>query len=115
MDVLIGSSTTPIATATIDLDPAEFFTSISGTSLIFSGQPGIVRGISSLTFQTNKQAFGPFGVVTPDRPFAVQGPVSAFHGAVYRTDTGDILSAIGFWRVPAGRQVARGGGWFTKG
>jgi hypothetical protein len=115
MDVPSGSSTSPIATATIDLDPPEFFTSISGTSLIYSGQPGIVRCISSLTFQTNKQVFGPFGVMTPDKAFAVQGPVSAFHGAVYRTDTGDILPAIGVWKVPAGRQEARGGGWFSKG
>jgi hypothetical protein len=99
IDVPIGPS--PLAKATIDLGTGEYFTSISGTLLTYSGSPSLVRGVASLTFQTNRQAFGPFGFVTANNPFQVQGPVYALHGAVRRTSTPEILTAIGFWK-PAG-------------
>jgi hypothetical protein len=91
---------TPLATASIDLDPGEYFTRISVTNLTRTSflvhQP--VR-LASLTLTTSKQVYGPFGVPTTDKPFEIQGPVYAFHGAVNRGDMTDILAAIGVWTL----------------
>jgi hypothetical protein len=100
----LGSATIPLATATIDLDVAEYFTNISGTILTNPGSAAPVR-VASLGFSTNKQVYGPFGNPTLNQPFAVQGPVYAFHGAVGRGNTTDILTAIGFWKLPASNQL----------
>ncbi len=98
--VPISSSMTPLATASIDLDPGEYFTRISVTNLTRTSflvhQP--VR-LASLTLTTSKQVYGPFGVPTTDKPFEIQGPVYAFHGAVNRGDMTDILAAIGVWTL----------------
>ncbi len=103
----IGSSTIPIATTTVDLDPGEYFTSISGTPLNYTATPMLTRGLASLTFSTNKRGFGPFGFPNFEKPFQIQGPVYAFHGAVARGDTNDVLSALGCWRVPAGKELSQ--------
>jgi hypothetical protein len=118
MDVAIASTTTPIATATVDLDISvyteEYFTSISGTILTAPGPPVLARGVAPLTFRTNKRVVGPFGIVTADRPFEFLGPVSAFHGTVNRTSTVEVLTAIGFWKVAAPRPVSTGAGGVFK-
>jgi hypothetical protein len=103
MDTPIGASTPPIATATIDLDASEFLTSVSGTILMLPG--GITRGVASLVFKSNKQVYGPFGILTTDKPFEVIGPIYGFHGAVLRGDTADILYALGCWKLPAAKQA----------
>ncbi len=91
----------PLATASIDRDPGEYFTKISGSNVTSAPGdlvPGRAINIASLTLTTNKQVYGPFGVPTTDKSFEIQGPVNAFHGAVTRGDW-DILAAIGVWRV----------------
>jgi hypothetical protein len=108
MAMPIGSSSSaPLATAVIELDPGEYFTSISGTTFNYSAQPQLVRGVASLTLSTNKRVYGPYGVASTDKPFEVRGPVYGFHGAVIRGSTTDLLAAIGFWRGPAGKQRTR--------
>jgi hypothetical protein len=100
--------TDPLATSAIDLDPGEYFTKISGTNVTTPGSSVPVR-VASLTFTTNKQVYGPFGVPTTDKPFEVQGPVLAFHGAAAKGAMSDILTAIGFWKVPIRKQIATSG------
>jgi hypothetical protein len=100
MSLPMASSTIPIATAIVDVDSGEYFTSISGTTLRYAGG---ACGVASLTFKTNTQSFGPVGIPGNDTPFEVQGPVHAFHGAVKRGNETEILTAIGFWRLPAGK------------
>jgi hypothetical protein len=100
---LNASPTTPLATAVMTLDPGEYFISISGTNFTNSASSVPVR-VASLTFATNKQGYGPFGVPTTDKPFEVQGPVSAFHGAVARGNMTEVLAAIGFWKTPISKQ-----------
>jgi hypothetical protein len=94
--------------ATIDLVAGEFFTNISGTNptYVYGRNTVLVRGVASLTFGTNKQVFGPFGVPSLDKSFDVQGPVYGFHGAVSRGSTPQILTAIGVWKGRAGKQSA---------
>ncbi len=87
------SPATPLATAVITLDPGDYFISISGTNFTNSASSVPVR-VASLTLSTNKQVYGPFGVPMTDKPFEVQGPVSAFHGAVARGNMTEVLSAI---------------------
>jgi hypothetical protein len=110
MQAIHGTSTpttaTGLTTAIIDLEAGEYFTNISGTMLTSASGP--VCCIASLAFTTNKRLFGPFGVLTTEKPFVVQGPVYAFHGAVTRGYTTDILTAIGVWKVPLGKQVGTG-------
>jgi hypothetical protein len=109
-DMPIMSFKTPLETATIDLDPGEYFTGLSGTLLTYgSGLLVRVSGIASLNFSTNKQVYGPFGSPTNDQPFQVKGPVYAFHGAVTRGPTTEVLAAIGCWKVPPGKQMTVGG------
>jgi hypothetical protein len=107
-----GTSAPPgspgLETVIIDLEHGEYFTNISGTILTYPGAPGPVRGVASLRFVTNKQLFGPFGIVTIDKPFEVQGPVYAFHGAVTRGYMTEVLTAIGFWKLPPSRHFATG-------
>jgi hypothetical protein len=98
-----ASPTTPLATAVITLDQGEYFTSISGTNLTNSASSVPVR-VASLTFTTNRQGYGPFGVPMTDKPFEVQGPVSAFHGAVARGNMTEVLAAIDFWKTPITKQ-----------
>jgi hypothetical protein len=102
MDMPVGSVTIPLATAVIDLDPDEYFMTITGTRLSYAPSPPLIGGVASLTFITNKQVFGPFGT-TSGSPFEIQGPIYAFHGAVSRGPATDILTAIGFWRLPPGK------------
>ncbi len=101
----LGSSTIPLATATIDLDVAKYFTNISGTIFTNPGSAAPVR-VASLKLSTNKQVYGPLGYLTVNQPFAVQGPVYAFHGAVGRGNMTDILTAIGFRKVPTNKLLA---------
>jgi hypothetical protein len=115
MTVPAGSSTFPIATATMDLDPGESFTNISGTILSDPGLPVRVRGVASLTFRTSGRVFGPFGTPTAGRPFDVPGPVYAFHGAVSRAYGTEILTAIGFWKLPAGKHPITSGSRMVHG
>jgi hypothetical protein len=105
MSTANGSTTTPLVTATFDLDPDELFTSISGSTLI-NDRTRSILGVASLSFSTNKRVYGPFGFATTANLFEVRGPVYALHGAVTRSDTSDILAAIGFWKVPAGMETA---------
>ncbi len=108
IDMPMGSSSsTPLATATIELDQGEYFTTISGITFNYSAQPQLIHGVASLTLSTNKRVYGPYGVASTDKPFEVRGPVYGFHGAVIRGSTTDLLAAIGFWRGPAGRPRAR--------
>jgi hypothetical protein len=101
---LLSEPNNPISVV-IDLGPDEHITSISGTNLTIAGSSAI-RGIASLTFTTNKRVFAPFGTSTGGAPFKVQGPVYGFHGAATRGSTLDFLTAIGVWKLPAGKQVA---------
>jgi hypothetical protein len=112
MDMPTEPLTTPLQTATIDLDPGEYFANISGTSFTdtYAGSLFPV-GVASLRFSTNKRDYGPFGNPTTGKPFGVQRRVAAFHGAVYRGTTTEILTAIGFWTVPVGKQPLTGQTW----
>jgi hypothetical protein len=102
------ASTPPIiATATINLEPGEFFTRISGTVLTNPGSPVPAR-VASLTFSTNKREYGSFGVPTSEKPFEVQGPVYALHGAVAQGDPPLTLTAIGFWKMSVATQASIG-------
>jgi hypothetical protein len=105
MNMPIGPSSLPLSPITIDLDPGELLTRVSGTSLLYAAPSQLVRGVASLTLSTNRKVYGPYGVPTTDKPFDVQGTVLALHGAVIKGDTSDILAAIGFWRATAGKQV----------
>jgi hypothetical protein len=98
MTVPVASPSSPPATVAIALDPGEYFTKISGTTLTNPGSPVPAR-VASLTFTTNKQVYGPYGFPATDKPFEVQGPIYAFHGAVAREDISPTLAAIGFWKV----------------
>jgi hypothetical protein len=104
----ITSSASPIATATIILDPGEYFTKTTGAILTNRGSSLPVR-VAFLTLITNEQVYGPFGILTTDRPFEVQGPVHAFHGAVARGRMPESLTAIGFWKVPVSKQLSTDG------
>jgi hypothetical protein len=106
-------STSPLTNSIIDLDSGEYFTRISGTIVTSAGSLVPIR-VASLTFSTNKQVYGPFGVPSTDKPFEVQGPVHAFHGAVAKGAMSDILTAVGFWKVPISKQVATSGNWNGK-
>ncbi len=112
VDMPVGSFTTPLATAVIDLDPDEYFISISGTRLSYAPSPPISGGVASLNFITNKQVFGPFGIVTSN-PFEVRGPIYSFHGAAARGATTEVLTAIGFWRLPPGKQPGAHTCWLS--
>jgi hypothetical protein len=109
-----SSIASSIATTTIDLDSDEYFVKVSGLTLTNPGSAVPVR-VASLTFTTNKQAYGPFGVPTIDKPFEVQGPVYALHGAVARRGMTETLSAIGFWKLPVSKQPIASGSWSFKG
>jgi hypothetical protein len=109
MDMPIGPSKIPLQTATMDMDPEEYFTGLSGTMLSYGDMPLVrILGLASLSFSTNKQVYGPFGSPTTAQPFEAQGPVYAFHGAVTRGETTEILAAIGIWKVPPGEQRTEG-------
>jgi hypothetical protein len=105
--IALPFSTAIFQTAVINLDPGEYFTRISGTYLTYPGSPAPGR-VGSLTFCTNKQACVYYGVQTNEKPFEVQGPVYAFHGAVALGNTPLPLSAIGFWKQSVATQAAIG-------
>jgi hypothetical protein len=92
----IASPADLLLTVVISLVPGEYFTTISG-AMTSSGSPP--ARVASLTFTTNRRSFGSYGVPSTDKPFEVQGPVYAFHGAVARDSISPTLSAIGFWKV----------------
>jgi hypothetical protein len=102
--VPMASSPDRLSTAVINLDPGEYFIKVFGTNLTNPGSPMPAR-VASLTFSTNKQVYGPYGVPTSNRPFEVQGPIHAFHGAVARQDIPPTLNTIGFWKVSVANQA----------
>jgi hypothetical protein len=98
INIPLPSSTAPLAIAAIDLDAGEYFVKVLGTTLTYPGSPAPAR-VASLTFISNKQVYGPYGIPSTDKPFELQGPVSAFHGAVALGDKPVTLAAMGIWKV----------------
>ncbi len=95
-----------ISTIAVNLDLEEYLTKVSGTVLTSYGRnASLPVRVGSLTFTTNKTSYGPYGVVTADSTFEVQGPFCALHGAVNRGGGTDVLSAVGFLKVSASRQA----------
>jgi hypothetical protein len=96
----LPTSAAPLATAAVDLDPGEYLIKVLGTTVTNPGSSG-PGPVVSLTFLTNKQVYGLYGVPTIDKPFELQGPVHAFHGAVAQGEKPVILAAIGIWKLSA--------------
>ncbi len=100
MNIPLPTSAAPLASAAVDLDPGEYLIKVLGTTLTNPGSSAPGR-VASLTFLTSKQVYGPYGIPTIEKPFELQGPVHAFHGAVAQGEKPVTLAAIGIWKLAA--------------
>jgi hypothetical protein len=98
INIPLPTSAAPLARAAVDLDPGEYFVKVLGATMTTPGSSAPAR-VASLTFISNKQVYGPYGIPSNDKPFELQGPVSAFQGAVAQGDKQVTLAAIGIWKL----------------